>query len=117
MKKTYCKICGVLMCGYDTDICSRHKTNEMQTNKEILQEIEKKHAHPPMMLDSMIFEAMDAARRDEREKLTELPENIDIFMISAEMQGWIFHLGMWIKEGYETRTTEQLYGYLKFDKN
>ncbi len=86
-------------------------------NKEILQEIEKKHAHPPMLPDSMIFEAMEAARQDERGKLPKLPINIDLFMVSAETQGWVFHLGIWIKEGYETRTTEQLYSYLKFDKN
>jgi hypothetical protein len=35
----------------------------MQTNKEILQQIEHNHAYPPIVSDAMIYEAMDEAKR------------------------------------------------------
>ncbi len=84
-------------------------------------EVMKQASDFPKGMEKLIIKygemCAEEARRDERKKLQKLPENIDLFMVSAECQGWVFHLGMWIKEGYETRTTEQLYSYIKFDKN
>ncbi len=61
-------------------------------NKEILQEIEKKHAHPPMLPDSMIFEAMEAARQDEREKLSDEKEITEAAHKFAPNHFWKYYI-------------------------
>lgn len=46
-----------------------------------------------------------------------MPNDIDSFMELMENHGWVFNKGMWHQDGYESRTTKQLYErYLRLHK-
>ena len=52
-----------------------------------------------------------------KKELIKFPIDLDAILTEADRQGWVYRGGLWLRDGFAERTTEQLYNYMKKYKN